>query len=73
MDKWRIYGLLTEVLDLIESDSTVFEKDPLQTLAKDGELSAFKHDGFWQCMDTLRDKIALNKLWDENKAPWKVW
>ena len=62
-----------EVLDLIESDSTVFEKDPLQTLAKDGELSAFKHDGFWQCMDTLRDKTALNKLWDENKAPWKIW
>ena len=62
-----------EVLDLIESDSTVFEKDPLQTLAKDGELSAFKHDGFWQCMDTLRDKTALNKLWDENQAPWKIW
>lgn len=62
-----------EVLDLIDSDSTVFEKSPLQTLAKNGELSAFKHTGFWQCMDTLRDKNGLNKLWDENIAPWKVW
>ena len=62
-----------EVLDLIDSDSTVFEKYPLQTLAKNGDLSAFKHTGFWQCMDTLRDKNGLNKLWDENIAPWKVW
>ena len=62
-----------EVLDLIDSDSTVLEQYPLKTLAKNGELSAFKHDGFWQCMDTLRDKIALNQLWEENKAPWKIW
>ena len=62
-----------EVLDLIKSDSTVFEQDPLQTLAKDGELSVYKHDGFWQCMDTLRDKTSLNKLWEENQAPWKIW
>jgi glucose-1-phosphate cytidylyltransferase len=62
-----------EVLDLIESDSTIFEQYPLQTLAKSGELSAFKHNGFWQCMDTLRDKTALNKLWDNSQAPWKVW
>lgn len=63
----------SEVLDLIDSDSTIFEEYPLESLAKDGELSAFKHHGYWQCMDTLRDKIALNKLWDIKKAPWKVW
>jgi glucose-1-phosphate cytidylyltransferase len=62
-----------EILDLIENNSTVFEQYPLQTLAKNGELCAYKHTGFWQCMDTLRDKIALNDLWDKNKAPWKVW
>ena len=62
-----------EVLDLIDSDETVFEQYPLKSLAKSGELSAYKHDGFWQCMDTLRDKIVLNKLWDEDKAPWKSW
>jgi glucose-1-phosphate cytidylyltransferase len=42
-------------------------------LARNGELSAFKHNGFWQCMDTLRDKIYLNDLWEKNKAPWKMW
>ncbi len=62
-----------EVFDLIESDSTIFEQYPLQTLSKRQELSAFKHNGFWQCMDTLRDKKALNKLWDNSQAPWKVW
>lgn len=62
-----------EILDLIESDFTVFEQYPLQTLAKNKELSAFKHNGFWQCMDNLRDKIKLNELWEKNKAPWKVW
>jgi glucose-1-phosphate cytidylyltransferase len=62
-----------EVLDLIGSDRTVFEQDPLQTLAKEGELSAYKHNGFWQCMDTLRDKTYLNELWDAKKAKWKVW
>ena len=62
-----------EVLDLIESDDSIFEQYPLQTLAQDGQLSAFKHSGFWQCMDTLRDKTSLNKLWDENQAPWKIW
>ncbi len=62
-----------EVLDLIESDATIFEQYPLQTLASQGELSAFKHDGFWQCMDTLRDKISLNALWNANQAQWKAW
>jgi len=62
-----------EVLDLIDSDSTIFEQYPLQTLATQGELSAFKHHGFWQCMDTLRDKVYLNDLWEQKKAKWKVW
>ena len=62
-----------EVIDLIESDATVLEQYPLKTLAKNGQLSAFHHHGFWQCMDTLRDKISLNEIWEENKAPWKVW
>lgn len=62
-----------EVLDLIESDATTFEKEPLQTLARSGELAAFKHDGFWQCMDTLRDKMHLNELWEKGEAPWKIW
>ena len=50
-----------------------FEKDPLEDLAKAGELSAYKHRGFWHCMDTMRDKIILNNMWDEKKAPWKIW
>jgi glucose-1-phosphate cytidylyltransferase len=62
-----------DVLDLIESDQTIFEQQTLQILAKNGELSAYKHNGFWQCMDTLRDKIALNELWNNNKAKWKIW
>lgn len=62
-----------EVLDYIDGDSTVFEKEPLEKLAKKGELYTYKHNGFWQCMDTLRDKNYLNELWDTDKAPWKIW
>ena len=61
------------VLDLIEGDTTVFEREPLQHLARDGQLQAFSHDGFWQPMDTLREKLALNALWDTGAAPWKLW
>lgn len=61
------------VFDFIEGDSTVFEKYPLETLAKMGQLSAYKHNGFWQCMDTLRDKQLLESLWESDEAPWKVW
>lgn len=60
-------------IELVKDDETMFEDIPLQTLAKNGELFAYKHTGFWQCMDTLRDKIYLNKLWDEGKAKWKTW
>lgn len=62
-----------EVFDYINNDSTIFEKEPLENLAKDGELSAYKHNGFWQPMDTLRDKNHLEDLWAKNKAPWKTW
>lgn len=62
-----------QILDLIESDKTIFEQYPLQTLAHRRELCAFKHTGFWKCMDTLRDKISLNTLWDKHEAPWTVW
>jgi len=62
-----------EILDLIESEQTIFEKYPLETLAKKEEILAYKHNGFWQCMDTLRDKNFLNELWHKNQAPWKVW
>jgi glucose-1-phosphate cytidylyltransferase len=62
-----------EVLKYISGDETVLEKEPLENLAKDGQLMAYKHEGFWQCMDTLRDKQLLEKLWESGKAPWKVW
>ena len=61
------------VLDYIDDDSTVFEEEPLTLAADDGEIFARKHYGFWQCMDTLRDRTHLCKLWDDDSAPWKVW
>ena len=62
-----------EVFDLIESDSTVFERYPLQQMAELGELKGFAHKGFWQCMDTQRDKQNLENLWNSGNAPWKMW
>ena len=61
------------IFDYLRDDSTVLEKAPLETLAKEKKLSAFKHDGFWYSMDTLRDKKHLENLWFSNKAPWKTW
>lgn len=61
------------VFDYLLGDSTVFEKEPLQNLAKNGELRAFHHKGFWMPMDKLSDKIDLEKLWNSGKAPWKLW
>ena len=58
---------------IVDGDSTVFEQEPLMNLAKDGEIFTYKHNGFWLPMDTLRDKIKLNELWESKKAPWKVW
>ncbi len=60
-----------KVIDYIEGDETVFEKDPVERLCADGQLKAFKHDGFWQCMDTLRDKQKLEEMWASGEAPWK--
>lgn len=61
------------IFELIQGDNTVWEREPLEQLAKTGQLSAFKHKGFWLPMDTLRDKVRLEQLWDSGKAPWKVW
>ncbi|RME55948.1 glucose-1-phosphate cytidylyltransferase, partial [Candidatus Parcubacteria bacterium] len=57
----------------IENDNTVWEHEPLRKLAAEGQLAAFHHDGFWQPMDTLRDKQVLEALWESGKAPWKKW
>ena len=62
-----------EFIDLIDGDTTVLEKKPLETAAKMGQLMAYKHTGFWQCMDTVREKEQLEKLWASGQAPWKVW
>lgn len=61
------------VFDYIEGDATHFEHAPLQRLARDGQLAAYRHESFWQCMDTLRDKRLLERLWDGGQAPWKSW
>ena len=61
------------IFDYIANDTTVFEKDPLENLATQGQLMAYKHEGFWQCMDTQRDKHKLEELWSTRQAPWKVW
>lgn len=60
-------------IETIEEDSTIWEREPLETLARDGELVAYRHTGFWRPMDTLRDKIVLNELWESGEAPWKTW
>lgn len=61
------------VFDYIEGDDTIFERYPLEQIASEGKLNCYKHYGFWQCMDTLRDKEKLEKMWADNIAPWKVW
>lgn len=65
--------LQPEIFDYIEGDGTVFEKEPLAALAKEGELSAYEYNGFWQCMDTQREKEQLEKMIERNQAPWMVW
>jgi glucose-1-phosphate cytidylyltransferase len=61
------------VMDYIAGDSTVWEREPLERLAREGQLSAYRHTGFWQPMDSLRDKHVLEDLWNREKPPWKVW
>jgi len=67
------FVLNPSVLDLLEDDSTIWEQGPLNSLAGQGELMAYEHEGFWQPMDTLRDKVLLEELWASGKAPWKQW
>ena len=62
-----------EIFNYIEGDNTIFERQPLETIANEGELMAYKHNGFWQCMDTMRDREKLQSLWESSNAPWKVW
>ena len=57
----------------LDGDETVFEKGPMQRLSEEGELDAYRHDGFWQCMDTQREKKKLEELWESGNAPWKIW
>jgi len=67
------FALEPEVFDYIEGDFTAWEAEPVNSLVKNNQLSAYKHSGFWRPMDTLRDRVALEKLWKEGVAPWKVW
>jgi glucose-1-phosphate cytidylyltransferase len=67
------FVLEPKVFDYIEGDHTQFEKEPLEQLARDGQLMAYQHDSFWQCMDTLREKNILQSLWESGQAPWKIW
>ena len=77
LDKSVINGgymvMQPEIFDYIEGDDTVFEQGPLQTLAEQGQLGAYRHKGFWQCMDTKRELEKLEKLWQSGKAPWYTW
>jgi glucose-1-phosphate cytidylyltransferase len=67
------FVLSPKVIDYIAEDATIWEREPMETLARDGQFAAYRHDGFWQPMDTLRDKQHLEELWQSGKAPWKQW
>lgn len=67
------FVLSPKVVDYIAGDATIWEREPMETLAREGQMAAFRHYGFWQPMDTLRDKRRLEELWEEGNAPWKVW
>ena len=62
-----------KIFDYIDGDNTVFEQGPLKSLVEENQLSAYVHHGFWQCMDTLREKEKLEKLWNSDNCPWKIW
>jgi glucose-1-phosphate cytidylyltransferase len=75
-DGWingAFFVLEPQVLEYIEGDDTSWERGPMMRLAADGQLAAYRHDSFWQCMDTLREKRLLEELWNEGRAPWKTW
>jgi glucose-1-phosphate cytidylyltransferase len=65
------FVLKPDVFDYIEGDQTTFEREPLERLAQEGELISYRHEGFWQCMDTVRDRDYLNTLWEQGNAPWR--
>lgn len=67
------FVLSPKVVDYIDGDATIWEREPMERLSADGQLQAYKHDGFWRPMDTLRDKLLLEEQWASGKAPWKVW
>lgn len=67
------FVLSPQVVDYIDDDTTIWEREPMERLAQEGQFAAFRHDGFWQPMDTLRDKTYLEKLWASGNAPWKIW
>jgi glucose-1-phosphate cytidylyltransferase len=67
------FVLEPQIFDYIEGDNIDFSKEPLQKLALDGQLMAYRHESFWQCMDTLRDKLLLERLWSQHVAPWQTW
>lgn len=67
------FVLHKNVIDYIENDETIWERDPIKSLARDDQLMGYRHDGFWSCMDTLKEKNMLEDLWNSNKAPWKIW
>jgi glucose-1-phosphate cytidylyltransferase len=76
MDRWingAFFVLEPKVFDYIEGDDTQWEKEPLERLAGEGQLMAYRHTGFWQCMDTISDKRLLEELWQSGNAPWKIW
>lgn len=67
------FVLSPKVIDYIENDDTVWERSPIERLARDGQLIGYRHSGFWSCMDTLREKNSLEEIWNSGKAPWKIW
>src|SRR5690606_36654516 len=67
------FVLQPEVFDYIDGDETQWEREPMERLSRDGQLMAYRHDSFWQCMDTLRDKKLLQELWDTGSPPWTTW
>jgi glucose-1-phosphate cytidylyltransferase len=67
------YVLEPDVIDYIDGDDTSWERAPLERLSKDGQLMAYRHEGFWQCMDTFREKVLLEQMWEAGDAPWKTW
>jgi glucose-1-phosphate cytidylyltransferase len=67
------FVLEPDVFDYIAGDQIQWEREPMERLAKEGQLMAYRHEGFWQCMDTLRDKVLLEELWQQGSPPWKTW